>query len=181
MYVDGFETARLIIRKLTLNDIPVWAEFFLDRDMLGYIGIEKDADACTQSKEWINRQLKRYENGEFGLMALIDKATMSFVGQCGIIKMNVRGDEELEIGYHIIKKYRGMGYALEAANCFIDHAFSIGSIEKVITVVHIENIPSINLSLKLGFKPEGETICMGKPSFRYSITREELKRTGHSS
>jgi ribosomal-protein-alanine N-acetyltransferase len=175
-YLKGFETDRLIIRKLTRRDMPVWAEYFLDKESFPYIGLEDNKLPCDHSEEWIDRQFKRYENNEYGLLALVEKDSMNLVGQCGIILMNVESDGELEIGYHIISKFRGRGFATEACAAFRDYVFENDIADSVITVINNANTLSMNVSEKLGFTREKETICMNQPSYMYRITREEWEK-----
>lgn len=178
MYLNGFRTPRLIIRALTERDIPVWSEFFFDSSVYEFIGLDDSVCPCTHSKTWINRQLRRYESGDWGLMALVEYEEMELVGQCGIITMNVESDRELEIGYHIIEKHRGKGYAIEAALFIRDWVFQNRLAETLIAVIHIDNIVSQSIATKLGMKKERETVCMSRPAYRYVIAREEWVKLG---
>ena len=172
-YLKGFETERLIVRKLTRRDITVWAKFFLDKASFDFIGLNDDKLPCDHSEEWMERQFKRYRDGEYGLMALVEKESMKLVGQCGIITMNVKDPDELEIGYHIIEEFRSKGFATEAAGAFLDYAFENKLAEKLITVINLNNKLSMKVSEKLGLKRAEETTCMNKPSIVYRISREE--------
>lgn len=173
MYLDGFTTDRLIIRPVTERDIPVWTDFFMDDTVFEYIGINPDINPCDNSRTWIERQLTRYQNNDYGLMALIDNESMEMVGMSGIITMNVESDRELEVGYHIIERFRGRGYAVEAAKVFMDYVFENNLADTFFAVIHIDNINSQTVAGKLGLKRERRTTCMNKPSFRYVISREE--------
>lgn len=62
-YLSGFETERLIIRKLTRRDIPVWADFFLDKNCFEFIGLDDDKGHCEHAEFWMERQFGRYRNG----------------------------------------------------------------------------------------------------------------------
>jgi len=179
MYLDGFTTERLIIRPLSELDIPVWTDFFLDQSYFEYIGLDTKTDACDHSKNWISRQLKRYADNEYGLMALIAKDTMEMVGQCGLITMNIESSGELEVGYHIISRYKGNGYATEAASFFRDYVFENDLADIFIAIIHVDNIDSQAVAKKLGLRMERETICMKKPSYRYLMTREEWLEMEH--
>lgn len=176
MYLDDKKTERLIIRELNERDISVWTDFFLDQSSFEFIGLDPDISPCDHSKNWINRQLKRYSNNEYGLLALIEKSEMVMVGQAGLITMNVENDRELELGYHIIEKYRGKGYALEAAEFFRDYVFENKLADTFIAVVHVDNVVSQGVASRLGLKRSGETICMNKPSYRYAISRSEWQK-----
>jgi RimJ/RimL family protein N-acetyltransferase len=167
MYLDGFETERLIIRQLNERDIAVWTDYFLDQESFEFIGLDRDTSPCDLSKDWIQRQIKRYSEEKFGLMALIDKEEMVMVGQCGLITMNVESDNELEIGYHIIDRYRRKGYAFEAASFFKNWVFENGLADTLLSVIHVDNTVSQKLVKKLGMRRERETVCMKKPCYRY--------------
>ena len=54
----------------------------------------------------------------------------------------------MELGYHIHKSYRRMGYASEAAVACSDYAFSVLGLRKVISLVRPENIPSARVAEK---------------------------------
>jgi len=172
-YLSGFETDRLIIRKLTRKDISVWAEFFQDKSSFDYIGLEDDKEACEHSELWMERQFKRYQDGDYGLMALIEKESMKLVGQCGLITMNVKQARELEIGYHIIEQFRGKGYAREAALVMRDFVFENDLADTIITVININNEYSMKVTEKLGLKQTEEIICMDKRSYLYSLSKED--------
>ena len=45
-----------------------------------------------------------------GLLAVIEKDSGEFIGQCGITKQEVDGESVFEIGYLIRRKYWHMGY-----------------------------------------------------------------------
>jgi len=175
-YLNGFETERLIIRKLTRRDIPVWAEFFLDKESFDFIGLEDNKLPCDHAEEWLDRQFKRYSTGEYGLMAVVEKETMRLVGQCGIILMNVQKEGELELGYHIISKYRGKGYATESAVVFRDYIFEKEAADSAITVINTGNKLSMKVSNKIGFIREKETECMNRPSYLYRLTRQDWEQ-----
>lgn len=176
MYLDGFETERLIIREISERDISIWTDFFLDNSTFEFIGLDPDVSPCDHSKIWIERQLKRYKNNQYGLMALIDKAEMVMVGQCGLITKNVENERELEVGYHIIKEYRGNGYALEAARFFRDYVFTNNLADTFIAVIHTGNKASQKIATRLGLKQSKETTCMNKPAYRYVITHSEWQK-----
>ncbi|MCP4552585.1 MAG: hypothetical protein GY834_11210, partial [Bacteroidetes bacterium] len=75
MYLDGTETKRLLIRKLEISDISIWESFFKNNSFLPFLGLDLTLNIKAQSKDWIERQLWRYENNMYGHHALIDKQT----------------------------------------------------------------------------------------------------------
>ena len=107
-----------------MDDSIAWAEFFKDPEAVEFMSKFLLASPEETAKHWITRQITRYKENRFGLQALIHKTTNEFIGQCGLLKQEVDGKDELEVGYHIFRKYWGQGFAPEAAKMFIDYAFT---------------------------------------------------------
>jgi len=49
------ETNRLILRKLTEVDIPIWAEFFVDNPNARFMGLDLKKDKLELAKIWLDR------------------------------------------------------------------------------------------------------------------------------
>lgn len=152
------ETERLILRKLTEKDIITWAEFFVDNPNVRFVGIELTEDIMAHSKDWIDRQLARYENNDYGLLAAIDKSTGKLVGQGGIMTRDLDGKKEFEIGYSILPKYWGNGIATELAQQLKSFGHENKVAEKFISIIHKENKASMNVARKNGMSNLRETV-----------------------
>ena len=50
-------------------------------------------------REWIGRNMKRYEENGFGLWAVCLKDTGEMIGDCGLTLQNIEGEMLPEIGY----------------------------------------------------------------------------------
>ncbi|MDC1202616.1 GNAT family N-acetyltransferase [Salibacteraceae bacterium] len=92
------ESERLILRPLTTQDTGDWIHFMSDPLALKHFTIFDPRNASETAPAWIEKQLKRYEDGEYGMLAIIEKSSGSFVGQCGLLTQEVDGIRELEIG-----------------------------------------------------------------------------------
>ncbi len=173
MYLDGSETKRLVIRKLEISDIAVWESFFENNASLAFLGLDLSIDNKAQAKDWIERQLWRYENNKYGHHALIDKQSNTFIGQCGLLTQEIDNKIETEIGYHILPKYWGKGYATEAAKKFRDYAFSNNLCKSLISIIDIRNIASQKVAEKNGMKNTKQVRYYNLDVFVYRITRQE--------
>jgi [ribosomal protein S5]-alanine N-acetyltransferase len=149
LYSDKLETNRLRTRFLTLDDVPLWATFFQDKEAIEFFPDFDTTDELKISEQWIKRQRNRYQNKNFGLQALINKETKDFVGICGLASQIVDDIEEIEVGYHILKKYWGKGFAPEAAKCFINYAFDNHLTQSVISIIDIRNTKSQRVAEKI--------------------------------
>ena len=142
------ETQRLHLRKLTLEDIPTWTEFFVDNDRLKFLGIDVTKDSQTLATEWIQSQLKRYENQGLGFLALIEKETNNFIGLAGILPRDINETTEYEIAYSLKKEFWGKGFATEVATHLKEFGLKNNIATRLVSIIDKENKDSINVAQK---------------------------------
>jgi len=159
------ETDRLILRKLTENDIDTWAGFFVDNPNGRFVAVDFSLDKQTSSKFWIDKQLYRYANQQFGLLAAINKASGNFVGMGGILTRELNGKAEFEIGYSLLPTYWGKGFATEIATHMKAFGKQNNVSEKFISIIHKENEGSMNVAKKNGMTNLYETTFYEMPVF----------------
>lgn len=178
IYKDQLTSERLITRYLTLDDIPIWEEFFEDEEAVEFLslhllGLKSNLEFSTHM---IEKQLARYAENRFGLQALIDKSTNEFIGLCGLLAQEIDGINEIEVGYHILKKNWKQGYATEAAKLFIDYAFENDLTSSVVSVIDVDNFKSQRVAEKNGLKIDKQTKWIGDEDvYIYRITKDEKK------
>ena len=162
------ETARLLLRRLTLAD-----EEALHRVLSDPIAMEhypKPFDRAM-THQWIERNLRRYRELGFGLWAVIHKRDSVLIGDCGLTMQSVDGMAELEIGYHISRAYWGQGLATEAAIACKEYAFNVLERDRVISWMGPANLASRRVAEKVGMHLEKtSTDRNGNPAVVYSIT-----------
>src|SRR4051812_13130820 len=108
-YKDGLQSERLYTRKLTLDHVPAWSEFFMDPVATEFLGMHVKESYEESARVWIERQMTRYNDDLYGLQALHDKRTGEFIGLCGLIAQDVDGIMQTEVGYHILSRHWGKG------------------------------------------------------------------------
>lgn len=145
-----------------LQDIEVmyaWENTFTDDEVL----------------EWIDKNLKRYENEGFSYFAAIEKNMNEFVGVIGPLIEEIDDISYIGIAYIVNKKFWGKGYALEGAKACVNYALSKLNTYKVITQIRPNNFQSRKVAERLGMKIEGEYIKHYKgsdmPHLIYSLTK----------
>ena len=69
----------------------------------------------SEVDEWLDRQLRRYEQDGHGLWAVICRESGAWLGMCGLTIQNVENTRELEVGYLFKRRFWHRGYAREAA------------------------------------------------------------------
>ena len=153
------ETERLIIRKLSQNDFDDLAIMLKDVDDM-YAWEHGFSDEEVQ--EWLNNNIKRYEETGMGYFAAINKETGKLVGQIGLVLSVINLESRVTLGYIMKKEFWNMGYAYEGARALIDFTFNVLGEKKVIADIRPENINSVNLAKKLGMVKVSEFIKVYK-------------------
>lgn len=159
------ETARLYLRQFNNEDITSLHAIFSDAETMKYY---PSPFSLEQTKNWIGKNIKRYEEDGYGLWAVCLKETHELIGDCGLVKQIVDGKTEVEIGYHINKKYWSKGFATEAAKGCMENGFVQLNRNRLISIIDPLNKPSIRVAEKIGFSKEKESFIFNKNHCIYS-------------
>jgi RimJ/RimL family protein N-acetyltransferase len=160
------ETNRIQFRKLTLDDIETWSEFFHNNDRLQYLGIpDITKDKKEIAAEWISMQLEKYEKCGLGHLGLIEKTSNEFIGMAGIHPRVVLDKEVFEIAYSLKPNFWGKGFASEAAQQLKKFGIENKIAENFISIIHKENIDSIKVAKRNNMKIIHETNYLGMEVF----------------
>jgi len=174
--LDNQESERLKFRLLDQTDFETWMEFFNNYDASEFFGMQDLDTPFDQCKEWFKRIEDRYKNDLGGVDVLINKNTNDFIGQCGLLIQEVDGSEELEIGYSIIPRFWNKGYATEAAIKCRNYAFENNYSETLISIVHVNNVRSERVALKIGMLKTKQTEFRKMPVNIYRISKQDWTR-----
>lgn len=168
---DYYEQAsdRLLFRSLTSDDIPLWTPFFDRDDYMHFLGQDINEPAAQRSKVWIDRQMQRQSEGQYGQLAIIEKASGKFIGLGGIIHRELYNKDELEITYSLLPEFWGKGYARELAKNFMDYAQATNEVKSVISMIHPENEASKRVAFANGLVLSGKAKFMGIPVEVYRV------------
>ena len=176
MYANGKSTNRLFIRKLERSDISAWKEFFINNPSLPYLGIDISKSPEENAKEWIEFQFKRYAENRYGHHALISKETGGFLGMCGLLTQSIDDKQEIEIGYSLLPKYWGNGYATEAARFFRDFGFEHEKLDHIISVIDIRNMASQKVAENNGMARNRQIKYHDLDVYIYQVTMIDWNR-----
>jgi RimJ/RimL family protein N-acetyltransferase len=130
-------------------------------------------------RAWIEWNLRNYEEFGYGLWALERKASGEFIGDCGLTWQDVEGRNELEIGYHVLERYRGKGYATEAARCCLELGFQQTPCSLICSIVRPANIASCKVAGRI-HAARREFMKRAAPAYLFYTTREEWTARSNS-
>ncbi|MDJ0644410.1 MAG: GNAT family N-acetyltransferase [Flavobacteriaceae bacterium] len=159
-----FETENFRIRRLKSTDFEAFHE------MQGNVNVMRFVRArpmtYEEDKIELEKLMRSYENPEndFWIFAVERKTDAAFIGTVALVKsaghgvitdedhlvLNIKEDE-CEIGYRLLEKYWGKGYASEIAKGLIAHTRKLG-FKRLIGCVAPENKASAKILNHLGFQ-----------------------------
>ena len=146
------ETERLILRQLTTDDAEFIFELLNDPSWIQNIGdrnIRNLDDACAYI---VNGPVASYAKNGFGLWLVELKETKESIGMCGLIRRDTL--EDIDIGYALLPRFWGQGYAIEAARAAKDYAKDVVGLKRLVAIVDPANEGSIRVLEKLGLRYE---------------------------
>ena len=159
-----FQTPRLILRQITIDDAPLILELNSNPEIVKYVH-EPTLKTVEQAEEIItNIILPQYKNN-LGRWAIITKDNNDFIGWCGL-KYRPEMDE-IDLGYRLMQNAWGKGYATEAAAKTLEYGFRTLNIKLITGRAHIENLASIKVLEKIGMDFIGEGIVDDCPVRTY--------------
>ena len=166
--LDGQETERLLFRKVVPDDFDVWLPFHENPEATKFWDGLPD-DPLVACEQQFARIFERYEQGLGGMNALVLKETKKLIGLCGLLVQTVDNIQELEIGYSVLPNYWRKGLAFEAASKCKHYAFENDFSKSLISIIHVDNIPSQGVALKNGMQRDKRTIYKQNPVHIYRI------------
>ncbi len=108
---------------------------------------------------------------------MIEKQSGELIGQCGLTMQPYREREVVEVGYLLVKRCWGMGYATEAAVACREYAFERLGLLEVYSIIRESNFASRRVARRNGMT-ERDRIAkhyygMEMPHLVFSVKREE--------
>lgn len=147
------ETERLILREILPTDIEGLFELDSDPEVHKYLG-NKPVKDKKQIADIINFIRQQYIDNGIGRWAIIDKETNHFMGWTGLkfVTKEINNHKNYhDLGYRLIQKYWGKGYATESAIASLTYGFNTLHLNEIYAAADIDNIGSNKILTKLGF------------------------------
>ena len=175
---------RLILTPLESADVELAVELWTDPEVVRYI-----CDASTEAE--VRREMpgaiRRGGNGCIGVWCVAHRKTGDKLGSTYLLPLPTEEDDidydlivmgqipdaDIELGYFLKPSAWGQGYATEISQRMLQYAFQEAALNELVASVDANNIASRNVLEKSGFLYRGQTMCWGKESPIYKITRDE--------
>jgi len=148
------ETERLILRQMNTDDAEFMLALLNEPDWIKYIG-GRGIQTIEAANQYIqDGPMTMYEEHGIGLYVVELKESETPIGICGLIQRDFLKD--VDLGFAILSKYWGTGYAFEAAKATLTYGTEVLGFRRIVGFTSLDNEKSANLLLKLGMKEEGK-------------------------
>jgi len=158
--MENITTERLLLRPWHDSDGDFVYDLYSRWVVQRFIGNEpRVMESRSEAEERLAR-FQAIDHPVHGIWAVTRKEDGAPVGTLLLKPIPASGDEPLkpsgdvEIGWHLHPDYWGSGFASEAAEAVLEHAFAHG-LERVVAVTNPANEASQNVCLRIGMKAKG--------------------------
>lgn len=147
------ESERLVLRKISLDDIDDMYEYAKDASLTKYLTWSPHPDKAY-TFEYVSYLQSRYRSGEFFDWAVTLRDGGKMIGTCGFTRFDFPHNSG-EIGYVINPDYHGKGIATEAVGEVIRFGFERLGLNRIECKFMIGNDASRRVMEKNGMTFEG--------------------------
>lgn len=151
-----FKTDNLGFRPVTENDLKYLLLLDSDPEIMGFF------PGGAQTREKITNKIKTYINNYnekgYGIFLVFDATSGEFIGRAGFGETENR---EIEVGYLILKKYWGLGYATRILKALLFWAKDNIHTVKIIAFTPVNHVASERVMQKAGMIFEKKDIMKG--------------------
>jgi [ribosomal protein S5]-alanine N-acetyltransferase len=172
--LQSFRTERLVAFPLNRHDGRELRDMHQNQVVMATLGgIKSEAEA----DQWLSDNLDNWNRHGFGIWIFRDACDEQFVGRSGIREVEVGGGREVELGYALLDKYWGMGFATEMAREILKLGFDRFQLKSIVALIDADNIRSRRVAEKLGFHFERNVTWKGLPAMLFRLHCQEwIKR-----
>jgi [ribosomal protein S5]-alanine N-acetyltransferase len=146
------ETPRLLLREFRHEDVTGMFELNSDPRVMYYLG-EKLHVTPEQSLEQIEYVRQQYADHGIGRWTAIEKASGEYIGWCGLKFITEPENNRThfhDVGYRLIPRFWGNGYATESAKAALEYGFGTLQLQEIIGMCNEKNLASRRTLEKCG-------------------------------
>jgi RimJ/RimL family protein N-acetyltransferase len=146
-------TPRLLLRAPLLCDLDGWAALMADPESASHLGGVQPRAVAWRS---LATMAGSWSLTGFGMYSVLERSSGAWVGRVG--PWYPEGWPGTEVGWGLLRRYWGRGYATEAAIASIDWAFDALRWSEVIHLIALDNRASQAVARRLGSTRRGATV-----------------------
>lgn len=144
-------TSRLLLREYKKEDAGELYSIFSDERTMGFW---PEPFTREQTEAWVEQQLTHYETYGYSRRLVVLQETGEVIGDCGIVKRMIDGEEENDLGYIIHAPFWNQGYGFEAAQASLDEGLYSLDLSRICANMPHDHTSSRRVAEKLGMNRE---------------------------
>lgn len=138
---------RIYLRDHVESDLHDFHRWISDPDVMAHLTWKTATLEQSRSKLLESISEARAEDRIKYFFAIVRKSDDQYLGDCGFTML---GNNQADIGYFLLQKYTGNGYASEAIRILTEFGFEELKLEKICASCSIENHKSESLMKNIG-------------------------------
>ena len=162
------QTNQLIIELFKDSDIPDWDKIESDANVRRFV--DGKVLSLKEAGEYVEMNIQLYKTHGYGRYAVRLKENKTLFGMCGFLNEPYG----IDFGYRYSKDSWGKGLGFEAAQKVLEYGFSKLGLERVLGLTAEQNVGSIRILEKLGFKLREKLFFNNTKALKYAFTRNKF-------
>lgn len=157
--MEILRTERLRLREFTPADADFVLALINDPDWHRHIndpGVRERGQALAWMETRLFEPARRLGHGFWAVERLADG---ELLGLCGLFKRDSL--PEVDVGYGFLPRYRGQGYAREAAAACLKHGHETMGMQTILAITSPENTASARVLTAIGMRDLGVRVLDG--------------------
>lgn len=164
------ETKRLIIKVPEPTDFENLFALQTDPYVMKYIG--RGVRTRQEVTEGLEKAIAHQQKHGFSLGCVFEKHSGEFVGRAGLIYLGYDDEQdEIEVGYALVKIAWHKGYATELAKALIQWGFNHLTVNRLVAVINPQNEQSRRVLLKINMHYLGRAHYWDQEVDMYAIDK----------
>ena len=144
-----------------------------DPEVMRYITGRPDTEHDT--RQMIERVKGFWRLWGYSWWTLVDRIGGAMIGAATLQHLDRDSTKPHEIGWRLLRRNWGRGYATEAARAIVAHAFGTLTVPRVTAVADPDNAASIAVMLRLGMRRVGPARHYGHACMLYELTLDDYR------
>jgi 3-dehydroquinate dehydratase/shikimate dehydrogenase len=143
------KTDRLLLRSWQEEDLDPLAQLNTDPRVMEFLPTLLTREESRARLELYNQHIK--DHG-WGLWAVSAPGVSDFIGWIGLwpIGFEAHFTPAVEVGWRLLPKFWGQGYATEGARASLEYGFNTLNLNEIVSITVPANLRSIRVMKKLG-------------------------------
>ena len=146
---------RLRLREFRDDDLDVLAAMVGDDAQMTFYPRPKSRD---EAAAWIRLNRELYATRGFGTWLIELAPQARFAGYCGIRPLELEQVSEIEIGWHVHRRFWNQGIATEAASLVCRAAATRLRLSRLVALVHPDHLGSRRVAENVGMRAARTTV-----------------------